>query len=394
MRVGGLIITFLFIFTFHVVTDAGAKNVYPGVKVSFKLTRPQLKFVNKHFDCVITRFLSRKVRNNVKGPILLLYRSIRGTWEGFSQFDWDYINSHENMFCHRDGRRIKTIYNSWLMNGADLVDATSPDALTHWVNYYAVTAAQQVYEYGDEGLFIDSAGHKLWRGAVYGKMPDGYTDAAWRDARYKALKFIKKYLPDKIVIFNGLHSDNGAERSLYFTDGGMWETFAFNPSTGKYFGKTKWEEVIELVRRNCDEKFIAIVSKKRGFTADAQLRMFVLGSYLLVANKNVFLYISDLDYGIRCILYYPEYDVDLGAPSGSYFKREGVYQRNFDKGIVLVNPDPYRAYTVSLDGEYTRVVPEGGGVVRKDGQWYGDIEYKTVSGRVTLFPLSGVILKR
>jgi len=373
--------------------DSQFNNVYLGVRVSFKATKAQIEFINNNFDYVMTPFLSWKVRNSVRGPLLLLYRSIQGTWTGFSQFDWEYINSHENMFCHHQGERIKTIYHSWLMNGADLVPSDSQGAISHWINYYALTASKQVHDFNYDGLFIDSASHRLWRGAVHGIMPDDYSDIKWRDSRYKALKFIKKYFSDKLVIFNGLHSDNGAERSLDFADGGMWETFAFSPSNGKYYGKFRWEKVIELARKYSKTKFISIVSKKRGLTANVKLRMFVFASYLLVANPRVVLYISDLDYGTRCILYYPEYGIDLGRPLGDYIKKGGVYQRSFEKGVVLVNPDQNTPRTFVLGKSYKKIVPTGGGPVQKDGYWNGRIDYEKVDRTITVYPLSGIVLK-
>jgi len=148
-----------------------------------------------------------------------------------------------------------------------------------------------------------------------------------------------------------------------------------------------------LARKYSKTKFISIVSKKRGFTSDIKLRMFVFASYLLVTNPRVVLYISDLDYGTRCILYYPEYDIDLGRPLRDYIKKDGVYQRRFKRGIVLVNPDGIRSCEFTLDKEYNKVVPIGGGLVQKDGHWEGRIDYEKVNGTITIHPLSGIILE-
>ena len=47
------------------------------------------------------------------------------------------------------------------MNGTDLVDKNNSDVLNHWINYYAVTASEQVHGFDYDGLFIDSASHKF-----------------------------------------------------------------------------------------------------------------------------------------------------------------------------------------------------------------------------------------
>ena len=348
-----------------------------GIRISSEVTGAQVDF--SHYKYAMTPFLSEEVRSKVQGPQLLLYRSIQSTWTGFDHFNWSHIDAHENMFCHHNGSRIPTVYGSWLMNGSDLVDPESPDALNHWINYYAATASDQVYTYNYEGLFIDEASHRLQPSVVFGVMPDGYSDEEWRDARYAALQFIKSYLPDRVVVFNGLHSGNGAEGSLNFTDGGMWEVFAFRTSDGTYYGEDKWLEVMELAQEHSGDKFISIVSKKEGLTGDIQSRIFITASYLLVANENVVLYMSDLSYETTTILYYPEYRLDLGEPLANYTESNGLYMRSYGGGIVLVNQSATENRTYTLSETYSLVVPVGGGPVHESGAWIGTITYQTVA---------------
>ncbi len=373
-----------------------SRNLRVGVRVTFRATEAQIDFINRHYDYVMTPFLSREIRDRVQGPRLILYRSIQGTWTGFDQFDWAHIDAHENMFCHHQGERILTIWNSWLMDPNDRVDPAAPDALDHWINYYAVTASEQVHQYDYDGLFIDSASHRLSPGAVRGKMPDDYDPQKWRQGRVEALAFIKSYLPDKSVVFNGLHSDAGAEESLGNTDGDMWEVFAFKPATGAYDGPEKWREVIELAERYSRDKTIVIVSKKAGLTGDIQARMFIVASALLVSNENVILSMADLDRDeATTILYYPEYDLDLGAPLGGYTVNEqGLFLRRFEKGLVLVNPNPAETLIFAPDGDYRRVVPVGGGIVPPDGAWEGSLAYESVGDEIEMPPVSGIVLMR
>ena len=378
----------------------GVSPFHLATRITSRVTEKQIEFVNKHFEFVMTPVLSSEMREKVKGPVLFLYRSIQGTWTDFDHFDWSHIDANENMFCHNSSpdnpypnNRIKTIWNSWLMDGGDLVDKDDPDALNHWVNYYAVTASKQVHEFDYDGLFIDSAGHKLSKGAVRGLMPDDYSDEKWRDDRYKALKFIKSYLPDKIVVFNGLHSGNGAEKSLEFTDGGMWETFIFNPNTGNYFGEKKWEEVINLVERNKDGKKISLVVKKKGITENLKDRLFAMTSYLLVSSENVSFTLVDLNYDkLNSIFYYPEYELNLGLPVGEFEDQRGIYKREFENAVIFVNPGKSKSYTIALDEVYKKVIPSGGGPVSEDGTYSGKIRYETVSGEIKLPPKSGIIL--
>jgi hypothetical protein len=331
---------------------------------------------------------------------LYLYRSIQGTWTNFDHFDWNHINAHENMFCHTDSAvqdtstRIKTIWDSWLMDGNDLVDKNAPDALDHWVNYFAVTASQQVYNYNYDGLFIDSANHILrpsW--LKEGIMPWDYDSNRWRDGRYAALSFIKSYFPDKPIIFNGLHSDYGADSSLALTDGGMWEDFAYNINNGSYRGEGNWWKAIQCMQENRDRCSLVLVVKKPGLIGDIQARIFSVASYLLISNPNVVLSLSDYAHNTS-LQYYPEFEISLGEPLGDFERQpDSLFVRRFEQGLVIVNPLSSKSKRYSLKKDYYKIVPVGGGFVNADGTCDGKLTYEKISGEITLPPVSALILK-
>jgi len=378
---------------------AQAGNILKGVRISYNITDDQIHFIDNHFDYVMTPFLNDEIRQSIQKPKLLLYRSIQGTWEGFEQFDWAHIDSNENMFCHSDSAnqsretRILTRWNSWLMDGNDLVDSTAADAMNHWVNYYAVTASSQVYSYDYDGLFIDSAGHKLGESAVFGIMPWDYSPETWRDGRYAALQFIKSYLPDKTVIFNGLHSRNGADSSLTFTDGGMWEDFVYDIDTGTYKGEKKWWSAIQCIQNNHDNSYLVLVVKKSGLIDDYQARIFSVASYLLVSNENVVLSLSDWD-NHTSLQYYPEFEISLGEPLGDFFMREdSLFIREFEQGTVIINPSASTTRTYNLTADCYKIVPIDGGFVDASGNYDGYLSYEKISGEIEIPPVSGLILK-
>ncbi len=369
-------------------------NFRIGARVTRNLSAQQLAFLNQHFYDVMTPLLGANIRHAVQGPKLILYRSIQGTWEGFDHFDWEHIDAHENMFLHHGGERIQTVWGSWLMNPGDFVDENAPDALDHWINYYALTAAQQVHEYHYDGLFIDSASHWLNPHAVRGVMPDDYDLDNWYADRVRGLAYIKAQLPDKIVVFNGLHNQHGAEDSLANTDGGMWETFAFRPGKGTYAGEKQWLTALELVSRHPDKFLVLVVKEQPGLTDDIQKRVFSVGSYLLVSGDNVVFSMADAQHiKTNSLLYYPEYTLDLGEPLGAYTRTEdGLYLRRFEKGLVLVNPSDSATRTYTLPTDYLEVIPQGGGEVDETGHWEGKLTYQPVSGQVTLPPVSALLL--
>ncbi len=374
-----------------------SENFRIGTRISTQIGDDVLHFINLHYAYVMTPVLSEEVRRAVQGPDLILYRSIQGTWEGFKQFDWAHINATENMFEHHEGERILTLWSSWLMNADDLVEADAADAMNHWINYYAVTASQQVREYDYDGLFIDSASHRLSPAAVRGKMPEDYNPEDWYGGRLESLAFIKSYLPDKSVIFNGLHSRGGAEKSLANTDGGMWEVFAFKPQTGAYLGFDSWFEALELTaNRNSEDIIVLVLKEQPDLDKDIQKRVFTVASYLLVSNENVILSMTSSEHiNSPLPLYYPEYSLDFGAALESfrYSAEEGIAVRRFEHGLVLVNPHENRSLHYSPKGSYLRVIPFGGGEVAADGSWQGSLDYEPVDAKtIDLPPLSALLL--
>jgi hypothetical protein len=91
---------------------------------------------------------------------------------------------------------------------------------------------------------------------------------------------------------------------------------------------------------------------------------FFLGTYLLLKGDHTYLNIL---YGGGA-QYFPEYQLDLGAPttplpsSVSGYLWNGVYRRDFQNGFVLVNPGS-TTYTLNLGGTYRQVKASGGGTL-------------------------------
>ncbi len=376
-----------------------AGNIKTSIRIIISSSDKQIEFINDNFDYVMTPFLNTEIRNAITKPKLFLYRSIQGTWENFNQFDWEHINSQENMFCHSDSSdqspntRILTLWNSWLMNGDDLVDKTSVDAINHWINYYAVTASTQVNFFNYDGLFIDSAGHRLGEGAVNGIMPWNYSADRWRDSRYAALDFIKSYLSNKTVVFNGLHSGNGADSSLSLTDGSMWEDFTFDINDGSYKGEKKWWTAIDCLNKYKQNSLLILVVKKPNLTNDISARIFSTASYLLVSSPNVSLSLSDWTYP-KQLQYYPEYDIDLGNPVDEFIMQsDSLFVRNFEHGIVLVNPHSKNTRSYNLSDDYYSIVPKEGGLIDAEGNYDGYLTFEKVNGTIEIPPVSAFILK-
>jgi hypothetical protein len=80
------------------------------------------------------------------------------------------------------------------------------------------------------------------------------------------------------------------------------------------------------------------------------------------------------------------------AASIDEFAQDGVYRRDFEKGVVLVNPSAGQV-TVSLGAPLQRVEPQGGGAIDEAGATPGALN-KTAVTQVDVPPKGAAILLR
>lgn len=348
-------------------------SVVHGHKVMYlklsSVSDPQWNFINKYFSYIMTSLGNDKLREKVTTR-LTLYRSINSYGdEGFSYFDWDHVNGHENMFFHVSERTPEnrvTNQFGFLMNGHDLVDEDDDNAENHWANYYAENAAADIERYEYDVLFVDSVTHRLstfWTNGVDPADILEYNEGTYKDARVQTIRMLKSSLEDKKVIINGLHQGSITYDTLEECDGGMWETFIFQQSTG-WKGFDNWLSAIQMTEAYKEDKEIRLVSKKLGILTDIDSRKFILGSYLLVKNANVTLTMTDIELEATLannkVYIFPEYVLYIGEAKGKYYLDNGLYRRDFDGGFVIVNPADLETYsfTITTDNLYT-VEPMG-----------------------------------
>ena len=167
-------------------------------------------------------------------------------------------------------------------------------------------------------------------------------------------------------------------------DGVMVEGFS-GWGGGRHFAVSDW--VLQMNRSlaliNVDKILIAQTSPT---STDPDERLFVLASYLLIKGAHTYV---NLEKGLAPE-WFPEYGVDLGKPLGSpppvvTALRDStwdVYVRQYEKGIVAVNPRP-EPRTIQLDRARYLMAAAGGGQVPPDGRAPGSLSYTQVT-RVTL----------
>jgi len=104
----------------------------------------------------------------------------------------------------------------------------------------------------------------------------------------------------------------------------------------------------------------------------------ILGSFLMAREHSAYIEISQkptADSSYPDWPHLPEYDVNVGHPCGAMTMSQGVYVRDFSKGMALVNPSASDSFTVAL--------PPGN---------FTDLGGEQVAGNIFIGPLSGKVL--
>jgi len=162
----------------------------------------------------------------------------------------------------------------------------------------------------------------------------------WRDNMKFLLIQVKMAIGRKLLIIN-----TGAFSTDYLAiaDGQMYEAFChakWQPYEEYY---PEWRKVIDkmIMATNSGKIYLAQSGILPGTTDSQTIKnaKYCFAMFLLGANDNSFFYYSYTK-RYQGVTYFPEWDVDLGAPIGDYRARAGtpLFEREYSKGLVLINP--------------------------------------------------------
>ena len=250
-----------------------------------------------------------------------------------------------------------------------LMNVSNPDFAAYWASSLAAQVAAGDYD----GVFLDSAAPSLLQGEC------SSTDPRLAGTGAKGTSFAE--LGNKTWIeawdswIAALDATLAAQGIPLIPNTGpfvtTWDTSNYGQTAGIFsegfaspsFSETDWKastnQILALVRANK----IVILQNYLSATSDFAKRRYYLANYLMVRGTRTY-----LDYFAGGPLeWYPEWDLDLGAATSSALTgvddllQSGVYRRDFQRGIVLVNPSG-SAVTVNLGATFKRVELTGGSV--------------------------------
>ncbi len=208
-----------------------------------------------------------------------------------------------------------------------------------------------------DGVFLDDVWGTSTLGGFY---REGSKEAAvlpphiikyWHENMKLLLIQIKMAIGKKLLIIN-----TGTFNADYLTlsDGQMYEAFChanWQPH-GEYY--TEWQKVLQrMIMASASGK---IYLAQSGITKDAtdsqttKTAKYCYSMFLLGVNRNSYFYFSK---NYRGVTYFPEWDVDLGAPVEDYHGRTEapLFEREYSKGLVIINPSS-ESFQTSLGAKY------------------------------------------
>ena len=217
-----------------------------------------------------------------------------------------------------------------------------------WQGYLAEEAVR-LLKAGYDGIQLDNV-ETAWSyrlryvGSFVSALPVELDEEGWYAGETALLRAVRKAATDagfagREIIFNHMRAGE-LDRSMEFlaeADGANAENWMDLdvPSSGKW----GWRDRVDLARRAAREgKRTNLLCQTKSATA-SQAR-FGFASYLMAieSDRNTFWY--GVPYRVEGIRWYDFFDADLGRPSGEM--REvgvtGVFRRDFEKGVVLINP--------------------------------------------------------
>jgi hypothetical protein len=256
----------------------------------------------------------------------------------------------------------------WLMNVAD------PGFQGYWIQ----SISQQIALGEYDGVFLDSASPALLQSEAQAPPEPRLTGTGARDNLIPELGN-KTFIQAWTAWIATLDAALGGKGLALIPNTGPfitgWDTTPYDLTAGVFsegfadpsFAEADWALSTNQLLALAAKGKIVILQNYLTAPGDLARRMYYLGNYLLVRGSRTY-----LDYfAAGPMEWYPEWGVALGAAVTTGAKvdellKDGVYRRDFEKGMVLVNPSS-APVTVVLPKAMTRVVPVGGGAVEADG---------------------------
>ncbi|MBS1819463.1 MAG: hypothetical protein JSU08_16140 [Acidobacteria bacterium] len=385
--------------------DATARIAVLTDQLPGGLTPAQVRFAATHFVGTqkLSLDLSRPLRAVNPGFLVLHYRL--GLWQSAPHVqyivdgqhwsnDYPQVTQHESWFWHNpDGKRVASN-----QDGKLLMNIADPGFRAYWKE----SIAKQV-EAGDyDGVFLDSASPALlqWEartpldrrllgtGVRFNRLPE-LGNRTWIDVWHEWIADLDAALGRRgipLIPNVGAFATSWDNTDYSLTAGVFCEGF-LDPTFDEQDWRSAANQTLSLVARDR----IVILQNYLGKADNVAKREYLLANYLLVKGRRTYLSY----FATSTLDWYPEWNLDLGRPKASATRVDdlawqGVYRREYDRGMVLVNPS-MRPVSLTVGDGFSRVVLSGGGAIGENGVAGGTLTF-TPTTHIQLAPRTAAVL--
>ncbi|MEY2473336.1 MAG: hypothetical protein QOK28_2665 [Actinomycetota bacterium] len=334
-------------------------------------TRDEAVDQASHFDAIlsstyppdyIVSYKDNVAAMKAVNPDLLLMAHVNGShvWEHDDRVAWP----PESFLYDANGQKIlQPAWDTWLMN---VFDKT-------WVDRRPNECLEILDLTGYDSCYLDSLATWALQGNT--AMPINpntgkqITGPEWLRATTEVAKHFRAAIAPRVTWgsggatgakYFGTSPANAERQLLDGLDASVHEGFCRRPgaSLDSFYGEAQWKQDVDMIRDVESHGKYALPLAKTFTTGTMDRKRAVmkycLATFLLATNgKSMF----GFEFGSGNAMTTDSlWDTVLGAPTSGYAKTDGVYQRSFADGRVLVNSTTTPA-TVDLGGSYRR--PEG-----------------------------------
>jgi hypothetical protein len=386
------------------------------------LSEAMVQFIASHYVGTQKMTPSENARYVAQNAswVLLDYRL--GTTAGPADFinggqwgsDWSTVNAHEDWFMHNaSGERLHNSTWDWYQ-----MDVTNSEWRQYWLSSVIANlrtdGAQAVFADGFTagigGFWYDQYDERF--AGTNAANPAAWSDGVtWLDRLNDFAGYVESglggtpeqfsFIPNLDAMVTGWANPDTSQLDGAFLEGfGEWGPAYLHGSA------SDWTLSMNRALAMSSAGKIVIMQPSLLGTPDSatgQLqRGFDLGTDLLLQGEHTYLNMLAPGGSATGAYYYPEYSIDIGpavtptATAVSQYAWQGVYRRDFQNGLVLVNPTN-ASVTIDLGQTYERVTGSGGGALTASsldasGNYIGGSLTQTAVTSVTLPPGSAAIL--
>lgn len=305
---------------------------------------------NKPYDLVMTAWFTPEEASAIRqaNPDVILLAGLSANWvwdnaewmsflTSVANYGKESITITEDMYLHSPaGERCGFGWASqdW---GHEEIYAMDPGN-EKWVQLITSFYRNVLEQPQHDGIIVDMVVEEnFW-------CPEAISAEVWLRATTEIFKKIQKYnTENKLVVFNAGKSIVDIDDYSEFFDGYLMENFLGEQLNASFKDGLAAADSDKFVIFNVDTDDSGIIDLKK----------MQLGLTLSMLNDNTYF---TYDFGPRDhgqAWWFPEYDVDLGAPLGAYDIKENAYWREFENGFVVSSPDADT--TIEFDHEFTDI---------------------------------------